>query len=178
MRVALADIDHVLPDVGGQHEERLAAAADPQPLALADRIEMGPVVLADLLAVAHGVAPRLGQCRKVVGSHGAGVFRPVGPYLVDVALPGRELLLQKNRQVDLADEADALRILAPGRSQVLLFGDAPHLGLGKPPDGEKRPRQLLLRQLAEEIALILVAVDTRQQADTAQIKQLFAREDK
>ena len=125
---------------------------------------MGPVVLADLLAVAHGVAPRLGQCRKVVGSRCAGVFRPVGPYLVDVALPGRELLLQKNRQVDLADEADALRILAPGRSQVLLFGDAPHFGLGKPPDGEKRPRQLLLRQLAEEIALILVAVDTRQQA--------------
>ena len=83
---------------------------------------------------------------------------------MDVALPGRELLLQKNRQVDLADEADALRILAPGRSQVLLFGDAPHFGLGKPPDGEKRPRQLLLRQLAEEIALILVAVDTRQQA--------------
>lgn len=61
---------------------------------------------------------------------------PVGPYLVDVALPGRELLLQKNRQVDLADEADALRILAPGRSQVLLFGDAPHFGLGKPPTGK------------------------------------------
>ena len=51
MRIALAHIDHILSDIRRQYEKRLLAAADTEPLALTDRIEMGPVVFADLLAV-------------------------------------------------------------------------------------------------------------------------------
>ena len=58
MGVALADVDDVLRGVGRKDEERLSAAAGAQPLALADGVEMRAVVLADLLAVAYGVAPR------------------------------------------------------------------------------------------------------------------------
>ena len=65
--VALADVDDVLRSVGRKDEERLPAAADAQPLALADGVEMRAVVLADLLAVAYGVAPRGGEGGKAFG---------------------------------------------------------------------------------------------------------------
>ena len=65
--VALADVDDVLRGVGRKDEERLPAAADAQPLALADGVEMRAVVLADLFAVAYGVAPRGGEGGKAFG---------------------------------------------------------------------------------------------------------------
>ena len=66
MGVALADVDDVLRGVGRKDEERLPAAADAQLLALADGVEMRAVVLADLLAVAYGVAPRGGEGGKAL----------------------------------------------------------------------------------------------------------------
>lgn len=74
-----------------------------------------------------------------------------------------QLLLQEGRKVDLAHEADALRVLALGRGQSLLGGDAPHLGFEQGADGEQGVAQLLLRELAEEVALILVGVGAREE---------------
>ena len=76
MGVALADVDDVLRGVGRKDEERLPAAADAQPLALADGVEMRAVVLADLFAVAYGVAPRGGEGGKAFGRRfvGSGDF--------------------------------------------------------------------------------------------------------
>lgn len=68
--VALADIDDVLHGVGGEDEQRFLAPADAEPLALADGVEVRPAMLADFLAVADGVAPRGGQCRKLFGRGG------------------------------------------------------------------------------------------------------------
>ena len=53
---------HVL---AGNKQPRFGA--DAQPLALADGVEMRTVVLADLLAVAYGVAPRGGEDGKAFG---------------------------------------------------------------------------------------------------------------
>ena len=82
---------------------------------------------------------------------------------MDVAPPCSQLLLEEERQVDLAHEADALRILALGGGEPLLGGDAPHLGLEQPAHGEERRAQLLLRELAEEVALVLARVAARKQ---------------
>ena len=65
--VAFADIDDVLYGVGGEDEQRFLAPADAESLALADGVEVRPAVLADLLAVADGVAPRGGEDGKAFG---------------------------------------------------------------------------------------------------------------
>ena len=65
-----ADIDDVLYGVGGEDEQRFLAPADAESLALADGVEVRPAVLADLLAVADGVAPRGGQCCELFGCGG------------------------------------------------------------------------------------------------------------
>ena len=123
-------------------------------------------MLADLLAVANRVVERFGECRQIVLRHHALVTAPRGQNLVNVALALFEFLLQKNGKIDLAHKADTLRIFAFGRSQMLLLGDASHLGFEQPAHGEHRTRELLLRQLTEEVALILVRIATRQQSVT------------
>ena len=182
--VALADVDHVLRHVRREDEQRLLASSDAEALALADGVEMGAVVFADLLAVAHGVVPRFGQCRQLfvrgfgtVGRSGfPAEFRPGGEYFVHIAPLGGEFLLEKGRQVDLADEADALRILAFGRGEMLLGGDAPYFGFQQIPDGEQRIAQLFLRELAEKIALVLVGIAAGQQfIDRAAVGQRHLR---
>ena len=75
-----------------------------------------------------------------------------------------EFLLEEDGEVDLPDEADALRVLALGSGQTLLRGDAPHLGLEQPAHGEECVAELFLRELAEEIALVLVGIAAREQA--------------
>lgn len=82
---------------------------------------------------------------------------------MDIAAFCGEFLLEEGRQIDFADEADALRILAAGRGEPLLGSDAPHLGLQQPAHGKEGVAQLLLRELAEEVALVLVGVAAREQ---------------
>ncbi len=135
----------------------------PSPLALAYGVEVRSVVRADLLAVAHGKGVRLAQRAIVIRCDVAHQTRAVASYLVDVALACCELLLQKDRQIDLAHETYPLRVLALGRGQMLLLGDAAHLGFEQLAYGKHRVAQLLLRQLAEEIALVLVGIAARQQ---------------
>ena len=145
---------------------------------------MGAVVFADLLAVAHSVVPRFGLCGQLVvrgfrtvGRGGlTAEFGPCGEYLVHIAPFAGEFLLQEGRQVHLADETDALRILAPGRGELLLGGYAPHLGLQQVPDRKQRIAQLLLRELAEKIALVLVGIAAGQQfVDRAAVGQHLFR---
>ena len=172
MAVALSDVDDVLSRVRREDEERLLAAADAETLPLPDGVEVGAVVFADLLAVAHGEVPRFGQLGQplvrglfalVYGSRVAPELGPRGEDLVDVAALRGEFLLEEYRQIDLPDEADALRVLALGRGQPLFGGDAPHFGLEQSAHGEEGAAQLLLRELAEEVALVLVRVAPGQQ---------------
>ncbi len=72
------------------------------------------------------------------------VFGPIGFDFVDVAGFYFELLLKKDRQIDLADETDALRILAFGRSELHLLGDASHFGFEQVADRKQRPGKLFL----------------------------------
>ena len=90
--------------------------------------------------------------------------RPRGRNLDDRTLARLELLLQEDRQVHLADEADALRILALRGGEVLFGRDAPYFGFEQVSDREERARKLLLCKLAEEIALVFVRVAAREQA--------------
>lgn len=82
---------------------------------------------------------------------------------MDIAGFRFELLLKKDRQIDLADETDALRILAFGRGELHLLGDASHLGFEQVADRKQRPGKLFLRKLAEKITLILVRITSREQ---------------
>ena len=82
---------------------------------------------------------------------------------MDIAPLGGELLLQKYGQIDLTDKADTLRVLALGGCQLLLLGNTAHLGFKEVSDREHRILQLLLRELAEKVTLVLVGVATRQE---------------
>ena len=84
---------------------------------------------------------------------------------MDVALFRSQFLLEESRQVHLAHEADALRVLALGGGESLLGGDAPHFGFQQIADREQGVAQLLLRKLAEKIALVLVGVGAGEQLE-------------
>ena len=99
--------------------------------------------------------------RRAVGQRTVAV--PRGRHLDDIALAGLQPLLQEHRQIDLADETDALRILAGRRSQVLFGGDPPNLRLQQVSDRKQRARKLPLGQLTQEITLVFVRVAARQQ---------------
>ena len=84
---------------------------------------------------------------------------------MDVALFRSQFLLEESGQVHLAHEADALRIFALGGGESLLSGDAPYFGFQQIADREQGVAQLLLRKLAEKIALVLVGVGAGEQLD-------------
>ena len=60
--------------------------------------------------------------------------------------------------VDLAEEADALAVLAVGTGQVGVEGDAAHLFLHQMADGEDGVGELLVGELCEEVGLVLDGV--------------------
>ncbi len=159
----LSDVEDVAFHVGGDDEQRFRPSAYVEALALADREEMRAAVASGFRAVRFGVEIR---GRKLFERAVRRPFAITGPsrgYFDDVAVAGRQLLLQEDGQIDLADEADALRILALGRGQMLFGGDAPDFGFEQVADGEQRPRELLLGELAEEIALVLVGIAAGEQ---------------
>ena len=57
--------------------------------------------------------------------------------------------------VDLAEEADALTVLAVSGQQMFALGDGPHFGLGQMADGEAGFLELPRLQLCEEVGLVL-----------------------
>ncbi len=114
-----------------------AGAADREPLPLAQRVVGEAVMAAD--------DPALGR-----------LDRARGP---------RQVARQEVAERPLADEADARRVLLrPGRD-ALAPGDRPDLALGHLAQRKQHRRQLLLRQLVQEVALVLGRVDRLQQLD-------------
>ena len=77
------------------------------------------------------------------------------------------LLSHKSAQeivvVYLAQEADALAVLPAGRGQSGLYRDVPHLLLHQVSYGEERVLQLVIRELGEEVRLVLHGVLGRTQ---------------
>ncbi len=139
MVVPLHGDQRVALEVLGGDEPRqvgaVAHAADPQPLALSERVVGEAVMAADDRAVGRLDRPR--RPRQVAGEEIA--ERP------------------------LADEADPGRILlGPGRD-ALAPGDGADFALGQFPDREQHRCQLLLRQLVQEVALVLGRVGALQQ---------------
>ena len=78
-----------------------------------------------------------------------------------------ELLLQEDRKVHLADEANALRVLFVCGRQVGLLREAAHFAFAEIPYRKYGGAQLLLAELAEEVALVLAGIHTFQQAYSA-----------
>ena len=118
---------------------RILHAADAEPLALAQGVIHQALVLADDLAV-HGF-------------DGAGL--------------GGQELGQEVLELALTDEADTGGVLLLGGDEVELLGDAAHLRLLQIPDREQALTHLGFAQGVEEVALILVVVETAQQARAA-----------
>ena len=85
-------------------------------------------------------------------------------YLHYIPFHRLEFLLQESRKVHLAYEAYPLGILLVRGRQVGLLGDLANLRLGQSSDREKCLGKLLLGQLAEEIALVLVGIDALEYA--------------
>ena len=164
MPLSLSHVQDIPLHVRSDHEQGLGFSPDMQALALSDREEVSAPMTSHARAVRRFVAERLGQPPERSVRRQRTITRPSGRDLDDVAVLGCELLLQENGQIDLAHEADALRVLAGSRSQMLFRSDAPDLGLEQMSDRKESARKLPLRKLAEKIALVLVRVAARKQA--------------
>ena len=75
-----------------------------------------------------------------------------------IALGRLEFLLKECREIHLPDEAYSLGIFLVGGRKIRQMSYLAHLRLGKVADREERLAELLLRELAEEVALVLVRV--------------------
>ena len=60
--------------------------------------------------------------------------------------------------VYLAEEADALTVLASGTRQLGIEGNPSHLLLHQVPDGEERVAELFVAELSQEVGLVLYGV--------------------
>ena len=58
MRITLADIYHILLNIGRDYKERLLAATNTQTFALANGIEVRTIMCANLFAIAHRITGR------------------------------------------------------------------------------------------------------------------------
>ena len=82
--------------------------------------------------------------------------------LNNIAFCRLKLLLEECRKIHLPDEAYSLRIFFVGRRKIGLAGKLSDFRFCKVPDREKSFTELLLSELAEEIALIFVRIHTLQ----------------
>ena len=113
---------------------------------------------ADLLAIADGIVEWLGKLFQFALFSEVLIASPRGQYLVHVTLAGSKFLLQEYGEVNLADKTYSLRVFAFRGSQFLGGCNLTHLGLEHITDREECITQLLLRELAQEIALVFVGV--------------------
>mmetsp|Transcript_12060 Transcript_12060/g.28604 ORF Transcript_12060/g.28604 Transcript_12060/m.28604 type:complete len:267 (+) Transcript_12060:461-1261(+) len=90
---------------------------------------------------------------------------PPGLLLDDEARPLAEVLPDKLAEPHLAEEADPLAVLPPLSREPRGPRHRPHLGLGERPEGEHRPRELLLAKLSKEVGLVLDGVGCRPELD-------------
>ena len=139
MIVTLADNKYVALEVLAQDIPGVITgarqAADTQPLTLTDGVVHEPVMLANHLA-------------------GRGF---------DVAGLGRQILLEEVAEAALANKTDAGGILLARGGKVVLFGNAAHLRLLQFADREQGAGNLFASDRMQEIALVLVVVQSAQQ---------------
>ena len=124
--VAVADVEDVAVDVLPDDEPR--AAAEAEALALSDGVEPVALVLSDLTA---------------------------GLQLDDIANALADEAAHVVVVVDVAEEADALRVLAVGIDEMLALGDLAHLVLHIMADGEEGLGELPVVDLGKEVGLVL-----------------------
>ncbi|TWG78706.1 hypothetical protein L602_000900000100 [Cupriavidus gilardii J11] len=117
----------------------IAAAAQANALALSQRVEGQPDMLADDLAVG-----RLHRSRF-----------------------GRQIAIEKIAEWTLADKADPGRILLLRVRQADLGGDLAHTGLRHFAQRKQRARQLRLVQPMQEVALVLGVIERLEQFEAA-----------
>ena len=117
----------------------VAPATDADALALTQGIEREPDVLAHLHA----------------------------PVIDHRARFGGQIARQELAERAFADEADAGGVLLGGVGQADACGDLAHLGLGDARQREDGPRELILVQPVQEVALVLVGVRAAQQLHPA-----------
>ncbi len=115
------------------------APADTEPLALAQGVIHQTLMLADHLAI-HGL---------------------------DFTGLGGQELGQEVLELALADKADTGGVFLLGGDEIQLLGDAAHLRLFQIANREQALTHLLFAQGIEEVALILVGIETAQQARAA-----------
>src|SRR5690625_1411847 len=83
---------------------------------------------------------------------------------LDVPRSGRQVALQEVLEAALADEADAGGVLLVVGGQSPALRQGPHLGLVQLADGKQTALQLLAGHRVEKIALVLVLIQSAQQA--------------
>src|SRR5690349_16446778 len=91
------------------------------------------------------------------GVEGEADVLPEGPTCLVDDRPGqlRQVAVQELPERPLADEADTGRVLLRVIWQSGLARDAAHFGLAQAAQREQYPRELLLRQPMQEVALVL-----------------------
>ena len=129
-------------------------------------VESSPARILGRIFSCHERFPRLGKqrCQSVVAELILLIVRV--ERIVDlhyISLTRHKLLLQESRQVHFADETYSLRVFLVCRRQVGFARQTPDLRLRQASYREKRSRKLFLAELAEEIALILVRINSFEQ---------------
>ena len=160
--VSLPDIHGIRVDARPNDKKRFRLSAYVQTFALTYGEEVRAVVRADHCA--HVWCQREGCSslrKRCVGSTDKNLVRAI--HFDDVPGLHGQLLLQEVRKPHFANEAQALRILFCRRRQVDFCCDAPDLRLFEFADREEGSSELLLVELAQEIALVFVAVSTCKQ---------------
>ncbi len=142
MIVALHDDERIARAILARDEPRQVAAflrpADPQPLPLAERV-VGETVM----------APDNRAARRF--------DRPRCPW---------QILRQEVAKGPLADEADARRVLLGPGGNAFASRDRAHFPLRHFPERKQHRRELLLRQLVQEVALVFGRVESLEQLDS------------
>src|SRR5215472_11639758 len=137
--VTLYDHERIAREIlRGNEPRRVASARRPahaESLALSERVVGEPVMSADNLA--FGRFDRPGLARQIAG--------------------------QKIAERALADEADACRVLLGEGRNTLLARDRPYVALGQLAERKHRGSELFLRELVQEVGLVLARVDRPQQ---------------
>ena len=157
MVVALSHENGVGLDARSNDKKWLWLTSDLQSFPLAHGEKVGAIVLANDLAHfrCQGKGARAFFQRGVCVSVKHGM---VTTDFDDVAALDLKLLLQEIGQSDFADETQALGIFFVRRGQSEFMGQLAHFGLLQFSNGKKGARQLCLVELAQEIALVFVAV--------------------
>lgn len=118
-------------------------------------IDMLPGADAQTLALAGGVA---GQALVTAQHMAVPVYKVAGGQVYAAIFP------EKMHIIPVGDEADVLTVGLVGIEQTRLTGTVSYSGLVVLPYGQQQVGKLVLRELVEDIALVLVPVTAPEEA--------------